>query len=321
MKEQWVNQVQTGEKVNSLFSIVELSPARTKNNSLYLRCKVIDRTGSMEAKIWDEELTQKCISELSSGDIVALSGVVETYNQQMQVNIKECSRYEGDYDLGDYLPASPVSAAKLQASLESAVSSVLNPYLHQLLEQIFSDPFLKEYSISPAAQNIHHAYIGGLLEHSLEVARYCWIFAQQYPREINRDLLTTGALLHDMGKVDEYQRRPGFPIVERARLVGGHIIMGRDRLKAEIARIEGFPDQLALALEHMLVSHHGLKEWGALEEPATVEAITLSQSDLASARINQAVNLVRQAGNSEWTEYNSLMRRRLWIPVYDDNNE
>jgi 3'-5' exoribonuclease len=233
------------------------------------------------------------------------------------MNIKTWTRIEEDYDLSDFMPSSPVPVTKLQAALESAISSVTNPFLHRLLEQIFCGPFLQEYMISPAAQHVHHAYVGGLLEHSLEVARYCWIFAQQYPREFDRDVLTTGALIHDMGKVEEYECRPGFPIVERARLIGGHIIMGRDRLKSEIAQIEDFPISLALALEHMLVSHHGLKEWGALEEPATVEAITLSQADLASARINQAVNLVRQAGDNEWTEYNPLIKRKLWIPSYD----
>ncbi len=316
MKDQWINLLQPGEKVSSLFSVIDITSSRTKKDSLYLRFKALDRTGQMEAKIWDEDIALKCLDELSNGDIVALNGIVESYNQQLQLNVKDLSRCDDNYALEDFLPSSPVPEAKLQSNLESAINSVSNINMRDLLEQIFSGDFRKAYISSPAAQSIHHAYVGGLLEHSLEVARYCWVFAQQYPAEINRDLLTTGALIHDMGKVDEYERRPGFPIVERARLVGGHIIMGRDRLKREISKMENFPETLALALEHMLVSHHGLREWGALEEPATVEAITLSQADLASARINQAVNLVRQAEGNEWTEYNGLMRRRLWVPNF-----
>ncbi|MEA1959798.1 MAG: HD domain-containing protein [Bacillota bacterium] len=316
MKEQWVKQFSAGEKVSGLFSVADLSSARTKNDKLYLRFKAIDRTGSIESKLWDEELAKECLSQLANGDIIQLIGIVEAYNQQLQLNVKECRCFDGEYDLEDFLPASPVSAKALQTQLESAITSVKNVFMHDLLRGILTEPFLTQYSNSPAAQNVHHAYVRGLLEHSLEVARFCWVFASQYPAEVDRDLLTTGALIHDMGKVDEYQCLPGFPIVERARLTGGHIVMGRDRLKAEIAQLESFPEALALVLEHMLVSHHGLKEWGALEEPSTVEAIILSQADLASARINQAVNLVRQAGDSEWTEYNSLMRRKLWIPNY-----
>lgn len=313
MQKQWVKQLQAGEKVDSIFALGDLSPSRTKNDALYMRLKIYDRSGSMEARIWDEEMAYLFKEQYTDGTIAAVAGTVETYNGQLQLIIKEARPYEEEYDLSLFLPSSRFSTEQLRQALQSAIESVDNEELRSFLLQLFAGDFLEKFCLSPAAQQVHHAYIGGLLEHSLEVGRFCWVFAREYP-ELDLDLLTTGALIHDIGKVDEYILKPGFPVDDRTRLTGGHIVLGRDLLRATLDDMAGFPPKLALALEHMIVSHHGIREWGALEEPSTVEAITLSQADLASARINQAVTLARETEKDQWSEYNNLLRRRLWVP-------
>lgn len=313
MQKQWVKQLQAGERVDSIFALGDMSPSRTKNDTLYMRLKVYDRSGSMEARIWDEEMAARFNEQYTDGTIAAVDGTVETYNGQLQLIIKEAHPYEEEYDLSLFLPSSPLSNTERKEALRSAIDSVQNDDLRSFLLQLFTGDFLEKFCSSPAAQQVHHAYVGGLLEHSLEVGRFCWVFAREYPK-LDRDLLTTGALIHDMGKVYEYQLKPGFPIDDRARLTGGHIVLGRDLLRATLDDMAGFPPKLSLCLEHMIVSHHGIREWGALEEPSTMEAIALSQADLASARINQAVTLARETGDDEWSEYNGLLRRRLWVP-------
>lgn len=317
MNKQWVNELSPGQKVESIFAIGDITTARTKNDALYLRMKVYDRTGSMEARIWDEELASQCVERYADGGIVTIRAAIDSYNGQLQMIVRDIEPCEGECDLSLFLPSSPIPIEKLRLSLTKAIESVENAELRTFLSLQFSGEFMDKYCISPAAQGVHHAYLGGLVEHSLEVARFCLYFAREYP-EMDKDLLITGALIHDIGKVHEYLVRPGFPIDDRARLIGGHIVLGRDLLRGTLAQISGFPPKLALALEHMLVSHHGIREWGALDEPSTLEAIALSQADLASARLNQAASLVRQAGDKEWSEYNVMLRRKLWIPDFTE---
>lgn len=314
MTEQSISELKAGQIIEGLFAVGDIASAKSKKDKIYLRLKLFDRTGSMEARVWDEELAIRCQQEFSEGSIILLKGNIDEYNGKMQMIIQDYSIPEEVLDPARFLPCSPKSRDEMLKEFQVLLGLVKDEYLKQLLLNVFSGERLKEFCQAPAARIVHHAYLGGLLEHSVEVARICRVFVYFYPQELNADLLISGALLHDIGKIEEYICRPGFPLTDRSLLVGGHIVLGRDIVRKEISAIEAFPLKTALAVEHMLISHHGLKEWGALEEPMTVEAVALSQADLASARINQAACTVREGVEEEWTGYNNLLRRRLWVP-------
>ena len=177
-----------------------------------------------------------------------------------------------------------------------------------LLEVVFVPEFLKAFSWAPAARSMHQAYIGGLLEHTLNVVRLCERVAALYP-EVDRDLLITGALLHDIGKVQEYEVRAGIEITDIGRLVG-HLVIGHDIVAEAIAGIRGFPEEKALRLRHMLLSHHGQLEWGSPKEPQTLEACILHHCDNLDSEVSKFAEILAAAGRGErWTPYDSRLGR------------
>ncbi len=316
MKSQWVRTLRTGVEVSSYFGIFNINIGKTKSGSKFLKLLVGDRTGTLEGRVWDSALTEDLYQTLSLGDIVIIRGSVTEFNG-LQVNIDTCTKVEKDQvELNDFRPCTDKDTAVMLKEFQRQLAEVTTPPLRSLLENIFNPDFLNDFSRATAAKTIHHAYGGGLLEHTLEVMSYCEKIYELQGEAINRDLLITGATLHDIGKIWEYdQECLSFNRTEKGRLLGGHVILGYDFLREKIAQVDGFPESLALHLEHLILSHHGQKEWGAVEEPHSVEAVALHYADLMSARLNQVSKLVESyQGSENWTNYDRRLGRSLYVP-------
>lgn len=203
--------------------------------------------------------------------------------------------------------------------LKDLIQSVKNIHLKKLLLLMFGDKNIyRAFINSPAAQKVHHAYIGGLLEHSLEVAQVCEHIASNYKDVLNRDLLITGALLHDIGKIREYDfSSVSFEMTDIGKLVG-HLVLGKEMVDEKIREMSDFPQELQLAIGHMIISHHGEREWGSPEVPKTMEAFSLFHSDLLSARLNQFSGLLKKHTNtdSSWTPWDKFLERSAYLPNY-----
>jgi 3'-5' exoribonuclease len=200
------------------------------------------------------------------------------------------------------------------AELQLYLHEVTDPYLRKLMELFFEDKdLLKHYTHAPAARSVHHNYVGGLLEHSLEVAALCRHYAGSY-HGLNLPLTLCGALLHDVGKIEEYDSSSlSFELTTKGKLLG-HIIIGKAMLDERVQLIAGFPEDLYLELSHMILSHHGQKEWGSPEIPRTFAAYALHYADLTSARLNQFALVAKKGAQDHgWTEWDRLLERDVYL--------
>lgn len=316
MKTQWVKGLRPGLEVASHFGVYELSLAKTKNGVKYLRVVLGDRTGMIEARVWDPGLAEEASRKITQGDVAVIGGMVVEFNGP-QVNIETILKADRvQVDINDYRLCTEQDIALMLARFTEITGQVNGRWLQALLAAAFTPEKLQQFSQAAAARVIHHAYSGGLLEHTLEVLEYCLKILDVQGGLLNREVLLTGAALHDIGKLWEYEQDGlTFQRTDTGRLLGGHVILGRDHLRQLISSLDGFPNNLALHLEHLILSHHGQREWGAAEEPRTIEAIALHQADLISARLNQASNVVRsQQGSDPWTSYDRHLGRSLFIP-------
>ncbi len=315
MKSQWVKDLQPGDEVATYFGIMGLNIGKTKAGAKFLKLRLGDRTGVVEARVWDSTLAEDLYQSLNMGDVVITQGIATEYNG-LQLNLDSCTKVDKEHvELNDFRPCIEKDIGELLGELKEQISKIENPSLKTLLESIFDDEFLVEFGRATAARTIHHAYGGGLLEHTLEVVEYSSKICELQGEYIDRDLLITGALLHDIGKMWEYdQECLTFNYQEQGRLLGGHVILGYDFLRKKISQMD-FPEELSLQLLHMILSHHGQKDWGAVEEPHTVEAIALHYADLLSARINQVGQLVKaHQGADNWTSYDRYLGRSIYLP-------
>ncbi|MGD0153707.1 MAG: HD domain-containing protein [Thermacetogeniaceae bacterium] len=316
MKTQWVKSLRPGLQVASNFGVFELGLAKNKNGAKYLRATLGDRTGMIEARVWDSALAENLSRGISPGDVAIIGGTVVEFNG-LQINVETCTKTDrSQVDLDDYRPCCEQDTGVMLARFTAITGQVGDPSLRALLEAVFTLDLLPRFTRATAARVIHHAYSGGLLEHTLEVLEYCLKILEIQGALLNPDMLLTGAALHDIGKLWEYDQADlAFQRTDAGRLLGGHVILGRDFIRQCLATITGFPGPLALHLEHLVLSHHGQRDWGAVEEPHTLEAIALHQADLLSARLNQAAGVLRsQPSSSPWTQYDRHLGRSLYAP-------
>ncbi|KQC07891.1 MAG: 3'-5' exonuclease [Candidatus Cloacimonas sp. SDB] len=278
----------------------------------YLRLKLTDKTGSCAGNIWSNA---KQISEkFKEGDIIQIKGIVISYKSQIQITVNKVRvMHEEEYDLGDYLAVTSKDIDKLSDKLFSQIESVKNEYLNRLLLNIFENKeFYGMYVNSPAAKTWHHNYIGGLLEHTVAVASICDFICRIYP--LDRDLLITGALLHDIGKVFEYNVSSTIEFSVMGRLIG-HINLGDQFICDHVADINNFPEELLMKLRHLILSHHGEYEKAAARLPQTMEAIALHHADNLDAQTTGVKQLVEnvQDLDADWSEYDKLNNRYYYI--------
>ncbi len=321
MPKQFVAELKDRDSINSVFMVKEKTLAMAKNGKPYMNLKFMDKSGEIDGKIWDnvdemDKLFQK-------GDFVQIHGTASVYMGKMQLVAKKISRLEEDeIDLADFVPVSPVPIPEMKAELLDIVASLTNRHLKSLMNAFLEDSaFIAAYSKAPAAKGMHHVYLGGLLEHSLSVARLVDAIIPLY-KGINRDLLVVGALLHDIGKVAELSYERAFEYTDEGRLIG-HISIGVEMLTERISTVPDFPKDLGMLLKHLLLSHHGQYEYGSPKRPKTVEATILHYLDDMDSKINGISSHIakEQIQGSRWTSHHRLYNLYFFTDNGMDNEE
>lgn len=287
--------------------------AMTKTGKEYENVILQDKTGSLDAKIWDPH--SMGIDEFDALDYVEVNGDVTVFNGQTQLSIKRARKIsETDVDPTNYLPCTNKNIDEMMMELTKFIAGVNNPYYKQVLTKLFIDntEFAEAFKKHSAAKSVHHGFIGGLLEHTLSVAKMCDFFAKQYPI-LNRDLLMTSAICHDIGKVYELSDFPMNDYTDAGQLLG-HIVMGSEMLGKIMDSIPDFPTKLKNELKHCILAHHGELEYGSPKKPALIEAMALNLADNADAKIETMTELLNSnssASSDQWLGYNRLLETNV----------
>lgn len=297
--------MQEGERVKGTYLVRTKNLAVTRAGKPFLTVKLGDRSGEIDAKVWEQ--ADRVAQEFSKGDFLQVAGQVTEYNGKLQMSIHSLSRVEDqNIDPADFLPASLRDPAEMWTELMTALGKVQDPDYGQLLKTIYDDQTLAEkMRRAPAAKGMHHAYLGGLLEHTLSLFQLGERVAPHYP-EINRDLLRTGILLHDLGKVEELTYLRGFDYSDRGRLLG-HISIELEWISGTIRSMTAFPEEKAVLLKHLLLSHHGKEEFGSPVKPMTLEALVLHMLDDLDAKVQVFRQMMNDSSPGQWSRYHSLL--------------
>ncbi len=307
----YIKEFKDGDRVSGIYLCKHKQSAMTKNGKPYENVTLQDRTGTVDAKIWDPN--SQGIADFEALDYIDLVGDVTTFAGALQVNIKRTRKAdEGEYDPADYLPVSQQDRAVMQQKLEAYIASIKNPWLLALLKHFFEEDqeFVAAFGFSSAAKSIHHGFVGGLLEHTLSVTGLCEHYAAMYPY-LNRDLLITAALLHDMGKTKELSPFPKNDYTDEGQLLG-HIMMGAEMIHDAAGKIEGFPLNLENELKHCILAHHGELEYGSPKKPALAEAVALNLADNTDARLETLREIFDAAGDkNDWLGYNRIFESNI----------
>lgn len=312
-KKLYITDLKEGQQLSDLFLVSKKNLAETKSGNPYLALTLMDKSGEIEARAWDNAARLDALAEV--GRIVAVEGQVKPFRDQLQLNITTLQPVaEGSIDLIHFMPASRRDVAEMQAELTGLIASVSDHGLHRLLAGLFRGKLLEEFSRAPAAKMMHHACLGGLLEHTLSVAGLALKICDHYPR-LNRDLLLAGALVHDLGKVREfsYASLP-FAYTDQGRLIG-HLVLGAEMVRGQAENVpELAPARLDQVL-HLILSHHGRFEFGSPCLPMTSEAILLHHLDDMDAKMELIDRLSEQvAGDTyQWSDYQRSLERFLFL--------
>lgn len=295
-----------GKEVTGFYLVVE-KELRDGKNDKFLRLRLQDRSGTLAAYVWKD--AQNTSDGFSAGDVVKVKALVNNYKDQIQLNVSQV-RYadHSEYNLEDFVTRSKKDPDALAEQFFVFVDKVENIWLNKLLRAIFDDKeIFARFLEAPAAKGWHHNYMHGLIEHTVSVATLCDFVSVLYP--VNRDLLLTGALLHDFGKVFEYSSRPVIDFTEIGRLVG-HLSLSDQYICEQARLITGFPDEVLLNLRHMILAHHGEYEKASVRLPQTLEALVLHLCDNLDAQsVGVAQMLEAAPENAVWTEYDKLNNR------------
>jgi 3'-5' exoribonuclease len=297
--------------VTSSFVVVSKQVKPKKSGEPYLALTLGDRSGLLEAKMWDN--VEDSISEFEQEDFVKVKGLLNKYKNRFQITIHKVRRLgDSEIDFADYLPKTTKNIDELWQTLTGFVDTFQNRPLQALVRAFMADPKIAEaYRNAPAAKTLHHAYIGGLLDHVVSLCRSCDLICRNYP-QINRDLLLTGAFLHDIGKIHELTYNRSFSYTTRGQLLG-HMIIELEMLHHKLEGIPDFPDELKILVEHLIISHHGQYDFGSPKLPMFPEALMLHYlDDLDSKMESMRAHFEREADlESPWTSYNSSLARPL----------
>ncbi len=321
MIKKYVKEIKDKERVESPFLITKKDSGVSKAGKAYLILKLQDKTGEMDARVWDraEEMAQT----FDKDDVVIVKGSGNEYQGSVQLNVSSIIPLsDGDYDLRDFMPASERPSEDMMADLEVIISAMEDKYLRTLLQTILGDEEVRpKFMLAPAATGIHHAFLGGLLEHVLSLAGLALKVCQHYP-QLNKDLLLTGVVLHDICKIYELSYDRGFEYTDKGKLLG-HIGMETEFIGNYINRIKGFPEELKVAVQHMTLSHHGRLEFGSPKLPMIMEAMVLSYLDDLDSKINLVeTNVKATAEDQNWTSSIRAMERPFYageIPFTPDS--
>ncbi|HLA83440.1 MAG TPA: HD domain-containing protein [Thermoguttaceae bacterium] len=317
MSRRFVSQIGPQESIDQIFLVSDKQLRPNRSGNLYLQLELSDRTGSVGARMWNAN--EKINGSFENGDYARVEGSTQLFQGAIQMIVTRISRVESsEVNEDEFQPLTRTEVDRLVLRLGEMLRGMNDLALRNLAECfLMDDPFMAKFSRAPAGVKNHHAYIGGLLEHTVKLMEVVGRLAPCYP-ELDRDLLLTGAFLHDVGKIDELSYDHGFSYSDEGQLVG-HLVMAvrlLDDKVAEAERLAGepFPRETVLRLKHMLVSHHGEYEFGSPKLPMTLEAVALAFLDNLDAKLASFSQQLRDDPNvdSHWTAYNANLRRKLF---------
>lgn len=302
----YINELRDGEMISSIYLCKNKRTLQTKAGKNYYSMQLNDKTGAIDGKVWD---INNGIAHFDSMDYIQVDAQVISYQGSLQLNIRRIRKAdEGEYEPSDYMPYTKKNIEEMYNEMRALIDSVKEPHLLKLLQVFFVEDadFVKRFKLHSAAKTMHHNFVGGLLQHSLAVAKLCDFFAANYPM-LNRDLLITAALCHDIGKIDEISSFPENDYTDEGQLIG-HIVKGTIMVDEKIKGIEGFPKVLADELKHCILSHHGELEFGSPKKPALMEAVALSFADNTDAKLEGFAEILEGNGNKsgEWLGFNRM---------------
>jgi len=313
-KKLFARQVKDGQAVEDVFLVKEMSRAETRSAKPYLILTLMDRSGEIPARLWENADTYLDICR--PGSLVQVNGQVQAYRGILQLKVDTVLQVDKESaDIGLFLQSTGRDVDEMTSEITALAHGIKNPFCRKLLLRFINDnDFFQAFQQAPAAKSIHHAYLGGLLEHTLSVMQLAGRIADFYPA-LDRDVLITGALLHDIGKTRElaFDSLP-FEYTDMGRLVG-HLVIGVEMIREKISTIDGFPEELAARLQHLILSHHGRYEFGSPTLPMTGEAFVLNFLDDLDAKLNFLGRLEKQASKPgyQWTDFQRTLERFLYV--------
>jgi 3'-5' exoribonuclease len=311
-KEIYLKDIKQGDKIASTFLAAEKNMAFSLKGAPYLNVRLKDKTGELDGKVWDNAI--EFDRQFKKGDIIYIEGKAASYKNAIQISIVNIKKYAGeDVEPTDYLPMAKGDVAAMFNEMLTYIEKIKTKPLQALLQAFFNDQKTAElFQRAPAAKGFHHIYLGGLLEHSLSVVRLLDKVADHYPN-LDRDLLLAGGMLHDIGKIYEFNYESLIEYSDEGRLIG-HIVMGVEMMNKKIDAIPDFPAPLALKMRHIILSHHGEFEFGSPKRPKTLEALVVHFIDDLDAKLNGFQSFIADSNNpdSDWTVYNRFFERFLY---------
>ena len=306
----YINTLVEGETIRNIYLCKGKRSAETRNGKPYDNLILQDKTGTLDGKVWDPN--SNVIADYAENDFIEVFGDVITYNNNLQLNIRQIRKAEeGEYVPADYMPTTDKSTEGMYQELVGYIERIGNTYLRQAVEFYFvkDAAFARKFKAHSAAKSVHHGFSGGLLEHTLSVVKFCEYMAGAYPI-LNKDLLCTAAICHDIGKIKELSAFPENDYTDDGQLLG-HIVIGVEMISDAVRSIPGFPERLASELKHCIIAHHGELEYGSPKKPALAEALALNFADCADAKMQTLTEIFREKNSNDWLGYNRLFESNL----------
>mgnify|MGYP003290528225 CR=1 FL=1 len=300
----YLKDLHEGDMISENYLCKTKQTLQTKMGKNYYSLTLQDKTGSFDGKVWD---LNPGIEHFEAMDYIRVEGQVVSFQGALQLNIRRIRKLsEGEYDPMEYMPSTKKDIAVMFKELLGFINEVKDPYLRKLLESFFVEDkeFVKKFKMHSAAKNVHHGFLGGLLEHTVGVAKLCRYLAEAYP-VLDRDLLLTAAIFHDIGKVEELSAFPENDYTDEGSLLG-HIYMGTEWIGEHVAKIPGFPVKRKHELQHCILAHHGELEYGSPKKPAIVEALALSMADNLDAKMETMTELFDGSEEKGWLGFQRL---------------
>lgn len=306
----YIEEYKEGNKFFGIYLCKSKQILKTKAGKTYYSLLLQDKTGIIDAKVWE---LNNGIDDFDSMDFIMTDGMVTSFQGSRQVNVSRIRKaQEGEYDPAEYIPASKYNREEMYQELKKVVMTITEPHLRKLAEKYFIEDtdFIAEFKQHSAAKSVHHAFVGGLLQHTLAVSKICSFVASCYP-VIDRDLLITAALFHDVGKIWEISEFPANEYTDDGQLLG-HIFLGAELVGKEAELIPGFPKTLAAELRHCILAHHGEMEYGSPKKPAMAEALALAYADNMDAKLEMVTEVYDKAEPTlEWLGFNRYVDSNL----------
>ena len=316
MKKRFIADIKAGDMVDDVFVLAEKAMSQKRDGNNFLNVIISDKTGDLKGVVWDN--VDQIAGAVTSGDFVSIRGTVTEYRGTLQLVVKTmdlCPREA--VNPKDFLPATSRDIDGMFKRLVKITRSLTTPYLKALFDAFWKDEeFVRKFKTAPAAKKMHHAYIGGLLEHTLSMTSLADKVAGHYSG-IDRDLLVAGAVLHDIGKTDEFEYQFKIDYTDEGRLLS-HIVIGLKMIDEKLSEIEDVPEDQIFLLKHMMVSHHGTREFGSPEPPKTIEAVLLNYIDEIDSKVNGIRDfMASEDPNEAWTSYHRLLERHFYMGKKD----